>query len=83
MTRDETRFFVLVMCVFAALFAAARIGSETMKTVVLIGFALVVLTHIRVADTSATVHGPVWLRRAQWAALGGLLLTAVLLWRVF
>ena len=83
MTREETRFFVLMMCVFAALFAGARIDSEPMKTAILIVFALVFLAHIRLADTSTRFYGPVWLRRAQWAAVGGLLLAAVLLGRVF
>jgi hypothetical protein len=83
MTRQESRFFVLMTCVFAAFFAADWIGSETVKTAVLIVFALVFVSHVCVADTSATFHGPVWLRRVQWVLVGGLLLVAVVLDRVF
>ena len=70
MTRDETRFSVLMICAFAACYAAAQLGSETVTTVALIVLPLVFLAHIRVADTSHGVYGPVWLRRAQWAATG-------------
>ena len=83
MTREESRFFVLMMCVFAAMFAATQIHSETVTTVVLIVFPLVFLAHIRVADTSDRVYGPIWLRRAQWAFIGGALLVSVLMLRVF
>ena len=40
-------------------------------------------THIRAADTSTRVFGPPWLRRAQWALIGGMLLFCVLMVRVF
>lgn len=83
MTREEIRFSVLMMCVIAALFVAAKIHSETVTTVVLIVFPLVFLAHIRVADTSTIIFGPVGLRRAQWAGIGGVLLVSVLMLRVF
>jgi hypothetical protein len=83
MTREETRFSVLMICVLAALFAATQIHSETVTTVVLLLFPLVFLAHIRVADTNHRVYGPVWLRRAQWAFIGGILLVSVLMLRVF
>ena len=50
---------------------------------VLIVFPLVLLSHIRVADTSNRLMGPVWLRRAQWAFIGGILLLSILMLRVF
>jgi hypothetical protein len=75
MTR-ETRWFVLMACLLAALYVANRIGSQTAGTVLLIAFALVFLAHIRVADTSTRIRGPIWLRRAQWGAAGGMLLLA-------
>ena len=83
MTRVETRLFVLMLFVFAALFAATKLHSETFATVVLIVFPLVFLSHIRAADTSDRVFGPVWLRRTQWALMGGILLFSVLMVRVF
>jgi len=42
---------------------------------------LVFLAHIRVADESHAVFGPVWLRRAQWGFLGGMLLLAIVMLR--
>ncbi len=83
MTRGETSLFVLMMFVAALYFGATRIDSETLTTVVVILFPLVFLAHIAVADTSGSVFGPVWLRRAQWAAIGGILLVAILMVRVF
>jgi hypothetical protein len=83
MTPVETRLFVLMIGVFAALYAATKIHSETFSTVVLIVFPLVFLAHIRAADTSSRVFGPIWLRRLQWALIGGLLLFSVLMLRVF
>jgi hypothetical protein len=83
MPRDETRFFFLMVSVGAAFFGARRIHSETLTTVALIVFPLVILTHIRVADTSTRVMGPIWLRRAQWALIGGVLLVSMLMARVF
>jgi hypothetical protein len=44
---------------------------------------VVFLAHIRVADTSGSVFGPIWLRRAQWAFIGGILLVSLLMVRVF
>jgi hypothetical protein len=81
--RVETRLFVLMLCVLVALYVADRVQSATFTTVVLISFPLVFLTHIRAADTSHSIFGPVWLRRTQWALMCGLLLFSVLMVRVF
>jgi hypothetical protein len=80
--RAQTRFFFLMVGLFAAVFAAGRLGSQVLLTGSLIAIALVFLSHIRLADTSTRFHGPIWLRRAQWAAAGSILLVAVLLGRV-
>jgi hypothetical protein len=82
-SRAQTRFFVLMVGMFAAVFLAGRIGSDALVTVALIAIASVFLAHIRLADTSTRFRGPIWLRRAQWAAAGSILLASVLLGRVF
>ena len=79
----ETRFFLLMVGLFGAVYAAGRIGSGALGTGALIAIAVVFLAHIRLADTSTRVFGPIWLRRAQWGAAGGILLLAVLMDRVF
>jgi hypothetical protein len=82
MPRDETRFSLLMMSLGAALFGATRIHAETLTSVLLIVLPLVFLAHIRVADTSNRMIGPVWLRRAQWALIGGALLVSFVVLRV-
>jgi hypothetical protein len=83
MTREEIRLWVVIVCGCAALYAAAEIQSETLMTVVMIVFSLAFLAHIRVADTSPGLYGPIWLRRAQWAFVGSLLVVSVVMLRVF
>jgi len=82
MAREETRFSVLVLVAMGAFYAAPRVGPGILTTALMLPLPLVVLAHIRVADENHAVFGPVWLRRAQWGFIGGLLLVVVVMMRV-